>query len=148
MNVDYRHDSKCVLSIIISISDHTSWFASAFSFALSQSNFLLVYQLLCGMHTLPMQSTDNFFRRKKRKEKKRKLHWNNFNILYFDNSAHNIDCGYTLEPPRRGGSIEYPQSMFWMKNKISDLRHFFSVCNTLRKLVQSNITRFVLLFQL
>ena len=27
------------------------------------------------------------------------------------------DCGYTLEPPRRGGSNEYPQSMFWSKNK-------------------------------
>ena len=25
----------------------------------------------------------------------------------------NIDCGYSLEPPRRGGSNEYPQSMFW-----------------------------------
>ena len=24
----------------------------------------------------------------------------------------NIDCGYMLEPPRRGGSNEYPQSMF------------------------------------
>ena len=24
----------------------------------------------------------------------------------------NIDSGYTLEPPRRGGSNEYPQSMF------------------------------------
>ena len=23
-----------------------------------------------------------------------------------------IDFGYSLEPPRRGGSIEYPQSMF------------------------------------
>ena len=31
--------------------------------------------------------------------------------------AQNIDCGYTLEPPRRGGSNEYPQSMFWIKNK-------------------------------
>ena len=27
-------------------------------------------------------------------------------------SAQNIDCGYLLEPPRRGGSNEYPQSMF------------------------------------
>ena len=27
--------------------------------------------------------------------------------------AQNIDCGYT----RRGGSNEYPQSMFWSKNK-------------------------------
>ena len=25
----------------------------------------------------------------------------------------NIDCGYSFEPPRRGGSNEYPQSMFW-----------------------------------
>ena len=24
----------------------------------------------------------------------------------------NIDCEYSLEPPRRGGSNEYPQSMF------------------------------------
>ena len=24
----------------------------------------------------------------------------------------NIDCGYSLEPPRRGGSNEYPQSVF------------------------------------
>ena len=28
-------------------------------------------------------------------------------------SAQNIDCGYSLEPSRRGGSNEYPQSMFW-----------------------------------
>ena len=25
--------------------------------------------------------------------------------------AQNIDCGYSLEPPRWGGSNEYPQSM-------------------------------------
>ena len=32
--------------------------------------------------------------------------------------AHNIDCGYALDPPQqRGGSNEYPQSMFWIKNK-------------------------------
>ena len=26
----------------------------------------------------------------------------------FHISAQNIDCGYSLEPPRRGGSNEYP----------------------------------------
>ena len=26
--------------------------------------------------------------------------------------AHNIDRGYTIEPPQLGGSNEYPQSMF------------------------------------
>ena len=30
----------------------------------------------------------------------------------FHVSAQNIDCGYSLEPPRQGGSNEYPQSMF------------------------------------
>ena len=30
----------------------------------------------------------------------------------FDISAQNIDCWYLLEPPQRGGSNEYPQSMF------------------------------------
>ena len=34
-------------------------------------------------------------------------------IFIFHISAQNIDCGYSLEPPRRGGSNEYPQSMFW-----------------------------------
>ena len=32
--------------------------------------------------------------------------------IIFQISAQNIDCGYSLEPPRRGGSNEYPQSMF------------------------------------
>ena len=30
----------------------------------------------------------------------------------FHISAQNIDCGYSLEPPWRGDSNEYPQSMF------------------------------------
>ena len=34
-------------------------------------------------------------------------------IHYFLFLLKNIDCGYPLEPPRRGGSNEYPQSMFW-----------------------------------
>ena len=35
-------------------------------------------------------------------------------ILYI--SVQNIDFGYSLEPPRRGGSNEYPQSMFLSRN--------------------------------
>ena len=26
-----------------------------------------------------------------------------------------MDCGYSLEPPRRDGSNLYPQSMFWVE---------------------------------
>ena len=35
----------------------------------------------------------------------------------FKTSAQNIDCGYSLEPPRRGDSNEYLQSMFLSRNK-------------------------------
>ena len=39
------------------------------------------------------------------------------NAYIFHVSAQNIDCGYSLEPPRRGGSNEYPRSMFLSRNK-------------------------------
>ena len=32
-------------------------------------------------------------------------------------SGQNIDCGYSIEPPGRGGSNEYPHSMFLGRNK-------------------------------
>ena len=32
--------------------------------------------------------------------------------LFFLFLLQNIDCGYSLEPPQRGGSNVYPQSMF------------------------------------
>ena len=39
----------------------------------------------------------------------------NSDIFHF--SAQNVDCGYSLEPPRRGGSNECPQSMFLIRNQ-------------------------------
>ena len=42
------------------------------------------------------------------------FHIKNSDIFHI--SAQNIDCGYSLEPPRRGGSNEYPQSMFLSRN--------------------------------
>ena len=44
----------------------------------------------------------------------------NFHLKIFDYFlifAQNIDCGYTLELPQSGSSNEYPQSIFWSKNK-------------------------------
>ena len=51
---------------------------------------------------LPMQYTVNFF-----SCKKLKFHQKNIDIFLI--FAQNIDCEYTLEPPRN----EKPQSMFW-----------------------------------
>ena len=47
--------------------------------------------------------------------KKLKISDKNSDIFHI--SAHNIDCGYSLEPPGQGGSNEYPQSMVLSKNK-------------------------------
>ena len=41
--------------------------------------------------------------------------------------AQKIDCGYTLEPPRRGGSNEYSQSMFWGKNRYTPVYPSFAI---------------------
>ena len=45
----------------------------------------------------------------------KKIQIKNFDI--FRILAQNIDCGYSLEPPRRGGSNEYPKSMVLSKYK-------------------------------
>ena len=52
---------------------------------------------------------------------------NGFYIIFLI-SAQNIDCGYSLEPPRRDGSNKYPQSMFWaeIRKKISEFFFKFS----------------------
>ena len=42
-------------------------------------------------------------------------------IFFFIFFAQNIDCGYSLEPPRRDGSNEYPQSMILSRNKTNNI---------------------------
>ena len=45
-------------------------------------------------------------------------------LLYFCISAQNIDCGYPLEWPHRGGSYEYPQSMYWAEIRQNNVYPF------------------------
>ena len=45
--------------------------------------------------------------------KKENFHIKKSDIFHI--SYHNIGCGYSLEPPRRGGSNEYPQPMIFSK---------------------------------
>ena len=45
-------------------------------------------------------------------KKKRKIQIKKKSVFFFLHiSAQNIECGYSLEPPRRGGSNGYPQSV-------------------------------------
>ena len=41
--------------------------------------------------------------------------------VMFQISTRNIDCRYSLEPPRQGGSNEYLQSMFLSRNKKNNI---------------------------
>ena len=38
-------------------------------------------------------------------------------LIFYHISAQNIDCEHSLKSPRRGGSNEYPYSMFLIRNK-------------------------------
>ena len=58
----------------------------------------------------PIQINWNFHH-----QKTESFHIKNSDIFHI--SAHIIDCRNSLEPPRRGGSNEYPQSMFLSENE-------------------------------
>ena len=60
--------------------------------------------------TTPIQIYWKFYHKKNEN-----FQLNNSDIFHI--SAQNIECGYSLEPPRRGGSNEYPHSMFLSRNK-------------------------------
>ena len=54
---------------------------------------------------MPMRYTEIF-----KAVKNENFQWKFLDIFLI--FAQNIDSGYSLEPPRRGGSNVYPQSMF------------------------------------
>ena len=62
------------------------------------------FHLLCHYENMPIQIYWKFYH-----QKNENFQIKNSDIFHI--SAQNIDCGYSLEPPRRGGSNEYPQSM-------------------------------------
>ena len=70
---------------------------------------------------MPMQYTEIF-----KFVKNEKFQFKSFDIFLI--FAQNIDFRFTLEPPRRGSSNKYPQSMFWiknMKNRFTPTNPFF-----------------------
>ena len=74
-------------------------------------------------HTLTLRKLTHAIYSDFKVVKNENFQWKIFDIFLI--FAQNIDCGYSLEPPRRGGSNEYPQSMFWSKNKKN--RYTFAV---------------------
>ena len=56
--------------------------------------------------------------------KNENFHIKNYDIFHI--SAQNIDFRYSLELPRRGGSNEYPQSMFLSRNKKNNNKFYYT----------------------
>ena len=87
---------------------------------LERGSWLLHLSLVCGLCSVchhienRKQAYSNISKiSQKKKKKKKKKNWKFSDSDIFHISARNIDCGYSLEPPQRDGSNEYPQSMFW-----------------------------------
>ena len=86
------------------------FYCCSYSYLLStESNLTLKAQISTHYENMPIQIFWKFYHQKIKKSYK--------NSDIFHVSAQNIDCGYSLEPPRRGGSNEYTQSMFLSRNK-------------------------------
>ena len=101
-------------SFLQNIAEHENFSANKYGYIFGIFIFIsreTVYKLSWVEHhyeNMPIQIYWNFFPPKNE----------NFQIkilIFFNISAQNIDCGYSLEP--RGGSNEYPQSMFLSRNK-------------------------------
>ena len=88
--------------------------------------------ILLTLNKTPYYSSPTIIKKKKKKKKKTKTSLYNFDSLkpqfyivklwftgvyiIFLFLLKHIDFGYSLEPHRRGGSNEYPQSMFLSRN--------------------------------
>ena len=67
--------------------------------------------------TLSIITKTSLFKYTEHFNHKKKWKFSDKNSDISHTSVQNIDCGYSLEPPRRGGSNEYSQSMFLGRNK-------------------------------
>ena len=109
LNMDISLDGAHFYNTLIYVQLH--W-TDSLSLSLSLSLLYVDAVALYEFHyeNTPIQIHWNFNTKK----------WHFFQIQnsdIFHISAQNIDCGYSLEPPRRGGSNEYPQSMLFNRNK-------------------------------
>ena len=80
---------------------------------------ILIYGSEFGLffHTLRKHAYSNILKILPRKNEKKKKNQIKSSEI-FHKFAQNTDCGYSLEPPRRSSSNQYPQSMFLSRNKL------------------------------
>ena len=79
------------------------------------STYILIYLSRIAISNISLRKHAYSSIQKISPPKTEKFQTKNSDIFHI--SSQNIDCGDSLEPPRRGGSNEYPQSMFPSKNK-------------------------------
>ena len=75
----------------------------------------LKFDYCCGKQSILSITKTGLFKYIKLLQPKKNQIKNSAIFIVF---ALNIDCGYSLEPPRRGGSNGYPPSVFSKRSKI------------------------------
>ena len=87
----------------VDISVYNSWFGFSAQITIGDWNFHIFITNTCPCNVYPLEP--HFYIAK--------LGYAGVHVfLFFLFLLQNIDCGYSLEPPRRGGSNVCPQSMF------------------------------------
>ena len=98
------------------LSENFHFLVGKFSVYLNRRVFVMTSAVGVLSYTVKAFATPDRFSANSTKvefhlQKTEKFQIKNSDIFHI--SAQNIDCGYSLEPPRRGGSNGYPKSMFY-----------------------------------
>ena len=106
-----KTDSKTMSSLAFPEKKYDKWnsFVCIFSMHYAEAIILIAKMVVLSATISRKHTYSNI--QKISPPKTEKYSDKNSDIFYI--SAQNIDFGYSLEPPRRGGSNEYPQFMFW-----------------------------------
>ena len=99
----WRNETQQVHTIQPLNTGHQNWQLWDFFFFFWKQNFYHHYE------NTPIKKYENCT------TKNWKFLDKNYDIFHI--SAQNVDCGYSLEPPRRGGSNEYHNLCFWAETR-------------------------------
>ena len=112
---------RYVSKVIPTVTDDDCFIAPHIMVTSRNTPILKILHCKCSKSTLSIQSWISHYEntpiqiyRKFHLQKLKIFRYKTSDIFHI--SAQNIDCGYSLEPPGRGSSNEYPQYMFLSRN--------------------------------
>ena len=115
----------CLLFLLVSLVGYALWLWRFLDIFYNICLFILIICLLVSLFVLSSMATASISLITKTRVFKYIENFTSKNWKFSDKnsdifhiSAQIIDFGYSLEPPWRGGSNEYPQSMFLSRNNV------------------------------